>query len=504
MKKFLKKFLTISLSFIFIFLGSFTLTACANRSEILRLYIAGEYITEEILDGFEDWYLEATGKNITVVKKEFDTNETMYTMVATKHQDYDVICPSDYMAERMKNEGLLVKLDNKIMHEGYEDINGNVYPSVEDMIGGYNEDTDTYENEDLLNIVKLFDPNLDYVSPYMWGTMGILYYYDGEEDVETADKEKSTWNSLFDVDSQKIYMKDSERDTYTVALFRYYYDELYKASQDKTMDENDPENLGFTHFENQEYQDLLFEIFNKGTNFNDKLAYAKQTLQQQKPFVYDYETDEGKDDLLTSKGEEGYYGMFWSCDAGYIIADYSGDEPVYNSNFRYIVPEEGSNVWVDCFCISKYAGNKSAAQLFILYMTDPEVAFECMDYTGCTSAVYQTTLDYFEYLYPTVLTTAVEVDGESYGPYSLEEFLELDDETLEILGNEDYDDVFLQEDDSFKAMYLSLMFPNLNIDVGDYHFASPLPRCGVMRDLGAKASDDLLIMWAKLRREIVF
>lgn len=493
MKKFFKKFITCALSFVLIFLGSFTLTGCANRNEILRLYVPGEYITNEVLQGFEVWYKEATGKNITVVKKEFDTNETMYTMVATKRQDYDVICPSDYMAERMKNEGLLVKISSDIMHNGYTDINGNEYPSVEAMVGGYDENTNTYENEDLLNIVKLFDENLDYVTPYMWGTMGIMYYYHGDQeektDVLAADLEKSSWTSLFDVHEQKIYMKDSERDTYTVALFNYYYEDLKTASNN------------FTDYETEEYQNLLYEIFNKGTNFTNKLENAKQTLKNQKPYVYDYETDEGKDDLLTSKGAEGYYGMFWSCDAGYIIADYSGDEPVYNTEFRYLVPEEGSNVWVDSFCIPKYASNKYAAQLFMLYMTDPDVAFECMDYTGCTSAIYQTTLDYFDYLYPYVLYDYDKGDGN---PYTVEEFLELDDETLEDLEIEDYDDVFLSCPDSFKAMYLSLMFPNLDIDVGEYHFDSPLVKCGVMRDLGAKASDDLLIMWAKLRREIVF
>ena len=244
-------------------------------------------------------------------------------------------------------------------------------------------------------------------------------------------------------------MKDSERDSYTAALFHYYYDELKEYSED------------FTNFDTPEYQALLNEIFTTGTNISDKINSAKTILQNQKKYVYDYETDEGKQDLILSKGAQGYYGMFWSCDAGYSM--YDEESETYRENFRYIVPEEGSNVWIDSFCIPKYAGNKSAAEMFMLYMSNPDVAFYCMDYAGCTSANYQTTLDYYDYL-----------------------------------TNED--DVFAETSQAFQAMYLSLMFPNLDITLGDYTFNSPLNKCGVMRDLGPKASDELLIMWSILRR----
>jgi len=291
----------------------------------------------------------------------------------------------------------------------------------------------------------------------MWGTMGLMYYYGGDQNnteaVKAADAEKSTWKNLFDVTKRNIYMKDSERDCYTVALFYHYYDELKQTSNN------------FTDFENDDYQALITDIFTKGNNFNAKLDAAEDILKNQKQYVYDYETDEGKDDLLTSKGAQGYYGMFWSCDAGYIMADWSGDEVVYNENFRYIVPTEGSNVWIDSFCIPKYAGNKSAAEMFMLYMSDPEVAFDCMDYAGCTSANYQTTVDYYDYL-----------------------------------TDPNENDIFLNTTQAFQAMYLSLMFPHLDITLGEYTFNSPLKKCGVMRDLGSKASDELLIMWSILRR----
>lgn len=481
MKNFFKKIIGLALAVVVIFSGMLFLGGCSGRDEILRIYVPGEYIDDGMMRGFEDWYKERTGKNITVVKKEFDTNETMYTMIATKRQDFDIICPSDYMVERLKNENLLVKIDKDIMNEIKANIIGAL---VDDETGEYiiNEETGDFvidpDNNNLtfMNLVESsFDPNFEYSCPYMWGTMGIMYYFDGDlnnkQEVKNADDKKSSWQNLFNVNERKIYMKDSERDSYTVALFDYYYDELSEYSNE------------FTTFDDPRYQDLLTSIFTLGDNFNEKLDKAKETLTKQKKYVYDYESDEGKDALLTSKGAQGYYGAFWSCDAGYIMADYSGDEPVYNENFRYIVPKEGSNVWVDSFCISKYAGNKSAAELFMLYYaTGEDVAFNCMDYTGCTSSIYNATVDYFNYLMPE----------------------DINDPNL---TEDDWDEVFYNTSNAFKSNYLSLMFPHLNIDIVDednsnnsYHIDSPLNRCGIMRDLGTKANDDLLKMWTNLRR----
>jgi len=453
--KIFKKLITSILCFVILFSSCFFLVGCGNREEVLILYVPGEYIPDEVLTGFEEWYLEQTGKPIKVQKKEFDSNETMYTMVAVKRQDFDVICPSDYMIERLINEKLLLTIDDETSSV------------IKNAVLGEENSDGTYPNETFASLINNFDPNFDYTAPYMWGTMGILYYFDDvdpedptfKEAVKQADEEKSSWTELFNVDEQKIYMKDSERDSYTVALFNHYYENLLEYLG------VDPIERDFTDaaYDNPEYQALLKSIFTAGDNITEKIAYAEESLKNQKKYVYDYETDEGKDDLLTSKGAEGYYGTFWSCDAGYIMADWSSGDVVYNENFRYIVPNEGSNVWVDGFCIPKYAGNKTGAEMFMQYMADPDVAFDCMDYAGCTSAVYQTTLDYEKYL-------------------------------------RTEDDVFAETSEAFQAMYLSLLLPHLDIKVGNFEFKSPLKRCGIMRDLGSKASDELLIMWSILRR----
>ena len=469
--KTIKKIIVSILSFVMVLSASFVLTACGeDRSAILRLYVPGEYISQEVVSGFEAWYYETTGNKITVEKTEFDTNETMYTMVATKHVDYDVICPSDYMLERMKNEGLLLKVNNDVKEE-----------VVARVLGENNE------NQNLFDIVSLFDENFDYTVPYMWGTMGIMYYYNNDlsnkSAVDTADQAKSTWNALFDnAPANSVYMKDSYRDTYTVALLKYYYNELQTASNN------------FTNYDAPAYKELLNSIFVKGDNFSTKISNAQNTLNTQKNTnkVYKYEVDDGKDDLITNNTK---YGMFWSCDAGYIMADFSGEEVVYSENFRYIVPEEGSNVWVDAFCIPKYAKNTTAANLFMLYITDPDVAFECMDYAGCTSAVYQTTVDYYDYLLPEYFTTHSMDDFDA-----LSDSEKIDLELMDEDGEYTFDSIFASCSDAFKANYLSLMFPNKDITVGAYTINSPLSRCGIMRDLGTDANNQLAIMWATIKR----
>ena len=56
-------------------------------------------------------------------------------------------------------------------------------------------------------------------------------------------------------------------------------------------------------------------------------------------------------------------------------------------NLEYIVPEEGSNVWFDGWCIPKYAKNEKAASWFINYMCIPENAIKNMDYIGYVSVI---------------------------------------------------------------------------------------------------------------------
>lgn len=406
----MKKLVSLFLVALMATLAVFTLTACTPREEVLKIYNWGDYMDPETYKGFEDWYKEKTGKSVTVKYSEFDTNESMYVEVTQKKADYDLLCPSDYMIERMIAEDLLMKLND----ETQEVVQNAVSDSLATLIKG------------------AYDPNMEYGVPYMWGTLGIMYNRLSEG---LNDEVVSNWDALWDTQfSGKIYMKDSVRDAYTIAMLRENADALISASANG--------------YDSTEYQQLLNSIFT--STDETKIATAKTSLLEQKPLLRGYEVDSAKDDMLRDiDGKKGYLGLFWSCDAGYIM---NGSEDDANMNLRYIIPEEGSNVWVDGFVISKNAVNVEAANYFIQYLCEEEVAYACMDYVGST--------------------TGIEAGMESY--------------KADLLAEDS--DFFEGAPEGFKEMYIEMMFPT----------EETLKRCAIMKDFGTFNSA-LDTMWEEVK-----
>ena len=390
-------------------------TGCArNRENTLRIANWGEYMSEETYNGFVEWYKEKTGEDVTVDYKEFDTNENLYTWIATKHDDYDLICPSDYMLQRMIKEDLLLELDA----ETKEVLNAKINPTVINMVKGS------------------YDPDFKYTMPYVWGTLGIMFNTssDGQaglqNELDTYSSWTAFWNdSTLDSDGNgKAFMKNSVRDAYTVAM-------LYaKREQLKTASNN------YTDYSTTEYQNLLKQIFAEAND--ETVQIAKTNLLAQKKYVMNYEVDSGKDDMLLDTNK-GYFGLFWSCDAGYVMSDESANA----KRLYYTVPIEGGNVWVDGFAISKYAKNTKAANYFIQYLCEKEVGYDCMDYVGST--------------------TAVAESAEQY--------------KADLLANEEF---FEGTYDGFKEMYIDMMFPS----------EETLKRCAIMIDFG-EYNEKLDQMW---------
>jgi spermidine/putrescine transport system substrate-binding protein len=89
------------------------LTSCSNKPDIrtIKIYNWVDYIDESILDQFVDYFKELTGETIAYVYDTFETNESMYNTVKTGKTDYDVICPSEYMIQKMIREDMLEKFD---------------------------------------------------------------------------------------------------------------------------------------------------------------------------------------------------------------------------------------------------------------------------------------------------------------------------------------------------------------------------------------------------------
>ena len=195
---------------------------CSPREEVLKIYNWGDYIEEELLDVFEDWYMRETGKKIRVRYDTFDTNEDMIMRIEVIKADYDLVCPSDYMAERMIKDGLAQKLDKSIFDN----------MSRDDLYDGLAEKVD-------------FDSDFEYFAPYCWGTFGIMYDVGTDEYstiFEPDDARMKSWEALwtdFTTGGKKrTLMKDSVRDAYSAARIYANRDKLKELSNGFT-DYND-------------------------------------------------------------------------------------------------------------------------------------------------------------------------------------------------------------------------------------------------------------------------
>lgn len=156
--------------------------AASSNGQVI-VYNWGEYIDPDVIDMFE----EETG--IDVVYEEYETNEIMYPKIQSGAIAYDVVCPSDYMIQRMLENDLLAEIN-------YDNI-----PNLK------------YIGEEYMTMSKAFDPENKYSVPYLWGTVGILY------NKTMVDEPVDSWGILWDEKyKDSILMQDSVRDAFGVAL----------------------------------------------------------------------------------------------------------------------------------------------------------------------------------------------------------------------------------------------------------------------------------------------
>jgi spermidine/putrescine transport system substrate-binding protein len=174
--------------------GAFSTSASAADSPVtINVYNWGQYISDGT-DGYLDVnaaFTEATG--IQVNYMTYDTNESLYTKLKTGGSTYDIIIPSDYMAGRLIDEGLVQKIDY-------------------DNIPNYQYIDEAYKD-------TAYDPTNEYSVPYTWGTVGIIYNskYVDEADIGSWDL---LWNEKY---SGKILMFDNNRDAFAIAEARLGY-----------------------------------------------------------------------------------------------------------------------------------------------------------------------------------------------------------------------------------------------------------------------------------------
>ncbi len=294
-------------------------SASGGSKEDSKLYVYnwGEYIDEDVISQFE----EETG--ITVVYDLFETNEEMYPVIEAGAVKYDVVCPSDYMIQRM--------IENNMLAE----INFDNIPNIKEI------------GQEYMDISKGFDPENKYSVPYCWGTMGILYNTKRIEELGVPAPTK--WADLWDERlSGEILMQNSVRDAFTCAL----------------------KQLGYS----------------LNTTNEQELAEARDLLIEQKPLVQAYVIDQVRDKML---GGEAAVGVIYSGEMLYLqeaVADQGLD-----FTLEYVIPEEGTNYWIDSWVIPANAEHKENAEKWIDFLCRPEIAkqnFEYITYATPNTGAY--------------------------------------------------------------------------------------------------------------------
>ena len=304
-----------------------------NREEILKVYNWADYIDEDVLANFPQWYEQQTGKKIRIIYQTFDINEVMLTKIERGHEDYDVVCPSEYIIERMLRKDLLLPIDTCFGKT--PNYIRNISPYITRQI-------DATSNHGRIAH--------RYAVPYMWGTAGILY-----NKVNVPLKDAQTWGTLWNKKyAGKLLMKDSYRDSYGTALIWVHRKDLAdgKVTVAQLMNDYSPE----------------------------AVSTVEKYLKALKPNIEGWEADFGKETMTKGKA---WLNMTWSGDAAWAIEEASK----VGVSLGYEVPNEGSNVWFDGWVIPKYARNPKAAAYFINYLCQDSVALANMETTGYVSSV---------------------------------------------------------------------------------------------------------------------
>ena len=281
----------------------------AGESHVLKVYNAGEYIDLALLKEFEEEY------NCTVVYETFESNEMMYTKLSGG-ESYDVLVPSDYMIERLIKEDYLQHID-------WDQI-----PNKANLM------------KEVMN--KSYDPGNRYSCPYFWGTVGILY---DKTVVDPADLQEG-WELLCDTKYKgNIYMYDSERDSFMIAL---------KA-------------LGYS----------------MNTTDEKQIQEAYQWLVNQRNTMDPiYAGDDVIDNMISGNKA---MAVVYSGDASYIISE--------NPNMDYFTPGQGTNNWYDAMVITRDCSEVELAHQFINFMLEEKSALsntEEVGYTSPVKSVYET------------------------------------------------------------------------------------------------------------------
>lgn len=155
-----------------------------NSGKTLTVLNYGKYMDESVIKNFE----KETG--IDIKYEEYESPEEMYTKYKAGAIDYDIICTSEYIIQKLISEG-------EVLEQDYSSLSN--YSNLDNTI---------------LELAQAYDPNNSYTVPYFYGTVGIVY-----DTTKVTEEEVSSWNCLWDnAHKNEIIMMNSVRDAFIPAL----------------------------------------------------------------------------------------------------------------------------------------------------------------------------------------------------------------------------------------------------------------------------------------------
>jgi len=173
-----------------------------------------------------------------------------------------------------------------------------------------------------------YDPENEYSVPYTWGTVGIIY----DETMVDIPQDEIDWDLLWNEDyADNVLMFDNPRDAFAIAEIKNGF----------SLNTEDPE----------------------------ELKTAAEDLTAQKKIVQAYVMDEIFDKMGAG---DALIAPYYAGDALAIMEE--------NDSLNFVVPKSGTNLFVDAMCIPASSKQKEAAEMYINFMCEPDIAYANIDY----------------------------------------------------------------------------------------------------------------------------
>ena len=260
--------------------------------------------------------------------------EARYPHIKVNYSTYD---SNEIMYSKLANGGITVDViipsDYMIARLIEEDM---LLELDYDNIPNYRYVDETFKN-------TAYDPENKYSVPYTWGTVGILYNTKYVDEADVTGWEL-LWNEKY---AGKILMFGNSRDAFGIAQYMLGYD--------------------------------------VNTTDTAELEHCAQVLTQQKPVLQQYVMDEI---FAIMQNEEAWIAPYYAGDCLTMMEE--------NEDLAFYLPEDqGFNLFIDAMCIPTCAKEKEAAELFINFLCDPEIAGANMDWI-CYSTPISAAKDYMD------------------------------------------------------------------------------------------------------------